>query len=147
MKRFRKAIVGFFALGGFPLAAQASARGVVTPFLSPGNTAWVIVATTLVMFMTMPALGMFYGGLVRKKNVLNTLMQCFITLAVVSTLWVALGYSLAFSDGELIPGILGDFKWAFLSGIPPDALSPYFVSDPDGRFLTSSSRCSNACSL
>ncbi len=133
MKRFRKAIVGFFALGGFPLAAQASARGVVTPFLSPGNTAWVIVATTLVMFMTMPALGMFYGGLVRKKNVLNTLMQCFITLAVVSTLWVALGYSLAFSDGELIPGILGDFKWAFLSGIPPDALSPYFVSDPDGR--------------
>jgi ammonium transporter, Amt family len=103
------------------------------PVLSAGNTAWVIVATALVMFMTMPALGMFYGGLVRKKNVLNTLMQCFITLALVSALWVAVGYSLAFSDGELIPGVLGDFKWAFLRGISPDQLSPYYVSDAVGR--------------
>jgi Amt family ammonium transporter len=103
------------------------------PALSAGNTAWVIVATALVMFMTMPALGMFYGGLVRKKNVLNTLMQCFIALAVVSAIWVAVGYSLAFSDGELIPGVLGDFKWAFLRGITPDQLSPYYVSDPTGR--------------
>jgi len=103
------------------------------PVLSGGNTAWVIMATALVMFMTVPALGLFYGGLVRKKNVLSVLMQCFITLALVSVLWVSFGYSLAFSDGELIPGVLGDFKWAFLSGITPDQLSPYYVSDAVGR--------------
>jgi ammonium transporter, Amt family len=104
-----------------------------TPILNGGNTAWVLIATALVMFMTVPALGLFYGGLVRKKNVLSVLMQCFITLAVVSVMWIAFGYSLAFSDGELIPGVLGDFKWAFLRGITPDQLSPYFISDGAGR--------------
>jgi len=104
-----------------------------TPILSGGNTAWVLIATALVMFMTVPALGLFYGGLVRKKNVLSVLMQCFITLALVSLIWVAFGYSLAFSDTELIPGVLGDFKWAFFSGISPDQLSPYYISDPIGR--------------
>ncbi|MDP3178207.1 MAG: ammonium transporter [Spirochaetaceae bacterium] len=104
-----------------------------TPILNGGNTAWVLVATALVMFMTVPALGLFYGGLVRRKNVLSVLMQCFITLAIVSVLWVAFGYSLAFSDGELIPGVLGDFTWAFLSGITPDQLSPYYISDAAGR--------------
>jgi ammonium transporter, Amt family len=103
------------------------------PVLSGGNTAWVIIATALVMFMTVPALGLFYGGLVRKKNVLSVLMQCFITLALVSVLWIAFGYSLAFSGGELIPGVLGDFKWAFLRGITPDQLSPYYVADAAGR--------------
>lgn len=106
---------------------------IATPVLSSGNTAWVIMATALVMFMTVPALGLFYGGLVRKKNVLSVLMQCFITLALVSVIWLAFGYSLAFSDGELIPGVLGDFKWAFFSGITPDQLSPYYISDPVGR--------------
>jgi Amt family ammonium transporter len=104
-----------------------------TPILSGGNTAWVLMATALVMFMTVPALGLFYGGLVRKKNVLSVLMQCFITLALVSVLWAACGYSLAFSTSELIPGVLGDFKWAFFSGITPDQLSPYYVSDSVGR--------------
>jgi ammonium transporter, Amt family len=104
-----------------------------TPILSGGNTAWVLVATALVMFMTAPALGLFYGGLVRKKNVLSVLMQCFITLALVSIIWVCFGYSLAFSDGELIPGVLGDFKWALLNGITPDQLSPYYISDATGR--------------
>jgi ammonium transporter, Amt family len=105
----------------------------VIPSLSGGNTAWVLIATALVMFMTVPALGLFYGGLVRKKNVLSVLMQCFITLALVSVIWVSIGYSLAFSDGELIPGVLGNFKWAFFRGITPDRLSPYYVSDSAGR--------------
>lgn len=110
---------------GFSEAAESS--------LSPGNTAWVLISIALVMFMTVPALGLFYGGLVRKKNVLSVLMQCFITLALVSTIWIAFGYSLAFSEGELIPGVLGDFKWAFLKGIAPDELSPYYISDSAGR--------------
>jgi ammonium transporter, Amt family len=104
-----------------------------TPILNGANTAWVLIATALVMFMTVPALGLFYGGLVRKKNVLSVLMQCFITLAIVTVLWICFGYSLAFSDSELIPGVLGDFKWAFLNGITSDQLSPYYISDATGR--------------
>ena len=101
--------------------------------ISGANTVWVLLSAALVMFMTVPALGMFYGGLVKKKNVLNIMMQSFTSLGVVSLIWVSFGYSLAFSPGELIPGILGDFKWAMLSGIGPSDLSPYFVSDSVGR--------------
>ena len=104
-----------------------------TSVLGGGNNAWVIMATALVMFMTVPALGLFCGGLVRKKNVLNVLMQWSITLALVSVIWVSFGYSLAYSDGEFIPVVLGDFKWAFLKGITPDQLSPFYISDPMGR--------------
>jgi ammonium transporter, Amt family len=104
-----------------------------TAVFSGSDTAWVMTSTALVLFMTVPALGLFYGGLVRKKNVLSILMQSFITLAIVSVLWVSFGYSLAFSDTELIPGVLGDFKWAFFDGIGPGTLSPYFISDATGR--------------
>ena len=61
-----------------------------TPFISAGNTAWMIVATALVMLMTIPGLALFYGGLVRNKNILNVLMQCFILTAVISIEWCSL---------------------------------------------------------
>jgi Amt family ammonium transporter len=128
MRKKALSAVALAAVATLPVAAQEAA-----PALSGGNTAWVLIATALVMFMTMPALGLFYGGLVRKKNVLSILMQSFITLAVVSVIWVGFGYSLAFSDTELIPGVLGDFKWAFMSGIGPGELSPYYISDATGR--------------
>jgi Amt family ammonium transporter len=127
----KKRVVASAAFMATSLAAAFSQDNQAS--LSPGNTAWVIMATALVMFMTVPALGLFYGGLVRKKNVLSVLMQCFSTLALVSVMWIAFGYSLAFSDSELIPGVLGDFKWTFLSGITPDQLSPYYISDAAGR--------------
>jgi Amt family ammonium transporter len=130
MNRRASLTLGLLALCLSLGAAQAAAP---EPSLSQGNTAWLLTATALVMFMTAPALGLFYGGLVRKKNVLSILMQCFVTLAIVSVIWVAVGYSLAFSDTELIPGVLGDLKWAFFSGITPDQLSPYFISDANGR--------------
>lgn len=101
--------------------------------ISGANTVWVLLSAALVMFMTVPALGMFYGGLVKKKNVLNIMMQSFTSLGVVSVIWVTFGYSLAFSPSELVPGILGDFRWAMLSGIGPSDVSPYFVSDATGR--------------
>ncbi len=101
--------------------------------ISGANTVWVLLSAALVMFMTVPALGMFYGGLVKKKNVLNIMMQSFTCLGVVSVIWVTFGYSLAFGQRELIPGILGDFSWAMLSGIGPSDPSPYFVSDAAGR--------------
>jgi Amt family ammonium transporter len=127
MKRVCAVIILLLASSSLAFADQASGT------LSGANTAWVLVATALIMFMTMPALGMFYGGLVRRKNVLTILMQCTVTLAVVSVIWVAFGYSMAFSDTELVPGVLGDLKWAFFNGIGPLDLSPYAVSDPNGR--------------
>lgn len=100
--------------------------------ISNANNAWVLLSAALIMFMTVPALGLFYGGLVKKKNVLSLIMQSFVCLLVVSLLWVLVGYSLAFSPGELIPGIYGDFRWALLEGISPADPSPYTVSDPSG---------------
>jgi len=100
--------------------------------ISNANNAWVLLSAALVMFMTVPALGLFYGGLVKKKNVLSLMMQSFACLVVVSLLWVLVGYSLAFSPTELIPGIYGDFRWALLNGIGPADPSPYTVSDPAG---------------
>jgi Amt family ammonium transporter len=92
-----------------------------------GNTAWVLIASCLVMFMIVPALAMFYGGLVKRKNVLNVLMQCFITLAIVSIIWVTVGYSLAFGPGKgALAPFIGSLDWAFLNNMPE--VSPYFVS-------------------
>jgi Amt family ammonium transporter len=99
------------------------------PVISAGNTAWLIVATALVLFMTIPGLALFYGGLVRQKNVLNIFMQCFIIMAVISLEWVMFGYSNAFgsSTGALAPYI-GGFDWAFLNGINITDPSPYYIS-------------------
>jgi ammonium transporter, Amt family len=104
------------------------------PFISAGNTAWMIVATALVMLMTIPGLALFYGGLVRSKNILNILMQCFIITAVISLEWVAFGYSNAFgsSTGFLAP-FIGGFDWAFLNGIGINDVSPYYISQATER--------------
>jgi Amt family ammonium transporter len=82
--------------------------------LNPGDIAWVATATALVMLMT-PALGFFYAGLVRRKNLLSTLVQCLIIFAVVSIVWTLWGYSLVF--GPSIHGIIGDLSWAGLNGV------------------------------
>ena len=115
----------------------ASVPATVTPpvpFISAGNTAWMIVATALVMLMTIPGLALFYGGLVRSKNILNILMQCFIITAVISLEWVAFGYSNAFgsSTGFLAP-FIGGFDWAFLNGIGINDVSPYYISQATER--------------
>ena len=88
--------------------------------LNTGDTAWVLTSTALVLFMTIPALALFYGGLVRTKNVLSILMQCLILTAAMSVLWVMVGYSLAFSEGNAIVGSVGDKL--FMMGIGPDAV-------------------------
>src|SRR5512133_1003028 len=105
-----------------------------TPFIDSGNTAWMIVATALVLLMTIPGLALFYGGLVRQKNVLNILMQCFILTAVITLEWVFFGYSLSFSSstGALAP-FIGGFDWAFLNGIGINDVSPYYISQATAR--------------
>lgn len=117
-----------FALLGWTASAQTAAPS-PTPVADAGDTAWMLVATAFVFLMTLPGLALFYGGLVRRKNVLNVLMQCLIIAAVIAFEWVAVGYSLAFSSSEgwLAP-FVGGFDWAFLKGIGPGDLSPAFIS-------------------
>ena len=90
---------GYGIIGPSGREIQSKGAGVATPILSGGDTAWVLTATCLVLFMTLPGLALFYSGLVRGKNALSILMQCFAITCVVSILWFAVGYSLAFSDG------------------------------------------------
>lgn len=118
----------------FALLAAETAAPEPTPFIDAGNTAWMIVATALVLLMTIPGLALFYGGLVRQKNVLNILMQCFILTAAISLEWVLFGYSLSFSSssGALAPYI-GGFDWAFLNGIGVNDVSPYYISQATAR--------------
>src|SRR5579883_1668727 len=85
--------------------------------ISRGDTAWLLVSTALVMMMTLPGLALFYGGLVRKKNVLSTLMHSFFLLCLVSVQWVAVGYAISFGADR--GGILGSFDYAFFNGVGP----------------------------
>jgi ammonium transporter, Amt family len=116
-----------------PVAAPAEAAPAAAeaaPTLDVGNTAFMIVATVLVILMTIPGLALFYGGLVRQKNMLSVLMQVFVVFSMISVLWAAYGYSMAFSEGNMI---VGGLSKAFLAGITPDSLSG---SIPEYVFLT-----------
>jgi Amt family ammonium transporter len=91
--------------------------------LNAGDSAWLLTATALVLFMTLPGLALFYAGLVRSKNVLSLLMQCFAITGVCSLLWFAAGYSIAFGDGGAANGWWGGLGKAFLGGVGRDALT------------------------
>lgn len=88
-----------------------------------GNTAWMLTATALVLLMTLPGLALFYAGLVRSKNVLSVMMQCFVIAASVSLLWLVGLYSLAFVDGGGLNPVIGGLSRAFFMGIRPDSMS------------------------
>jgi ammonium transporter, Amt family len=103
---------------------------VVNP-ISAGDTAWVLVSAALVMLMT-PGLAFFYGGMVRRKNVLGVLMQCFGCLAIVSVLWVLFGYSLAFSKGT---PFIGGLEWFGLKGVGQEAYADYSATIPHLAFM------------
>ena len=88
--------------------------------LNSGDTAWILTSTALVLFMTLPGLALFYGGLVRVKNILSVLIQCFVIACIVSVIWIIYGYSLAFKGSGLY---IGDFSSVFLNGISRNSLS------------------------
>lgn len=88
--------------------------------MNSANTSWIMTSTALVLFMTLPGLAMFYGGLVRAKNVLSVLMQCFAIAGIVTILWFVVGYSLAFGEGN---AFIGDFSKILMSGIGKETLS------------------------
>jgi Amt family ammonium transporter len=103
----------------------ASAETIAAAAVSGADTAWVLVSAALVLAMTVPGLALFYGGLVRSKNVLGTIMHSFVILCLISLFWVLLGYSLAF--GPDVKGVIGSLAWAGLSGV---GLSPHAVYGP-----------------
>ncbi|BBP80555.1 ammonium transporter [Pseudomonas sp. No.21] len=107
--------------------------------LNSGDTAWMLTATALVLFMTIPGLALFYGGMVRSKNILSVMMQCFAITGLISILWVIYGYSLAFDTTGMEQGVVnfnsfvGGFGKAFLSGLTVDSLTSAF---PESVFIT-----------
>jgi Amt family ammonium transporter len=111
-----------------PVSCVVAASGIlITPgvafaqdALDTGDTSWILASTALVLFMTIPGLALFYGGLVRTKNVLSVLMQCFAITSAATVVWFAFGYSLSFAEGSAFVGGLGK---AFLIGIDADVLS------------------------
>ncbi|MGB7342739.1 MAG: ammonium transporter [Pirellulaceae bacterium] len=110
-------------LGGSNVSAADT-----TPPLNSGDTAWILIATGLVLFMTIPALALFYGGLVRTKSVLSVLMQCLVLTALMSVVWVVVGYSLAFDTSGMEKGkinlhsFVGGFEHVMLQGITVDSM-------------------------
>ena len=108
---------------GLLLCPLISSAQDATPVADTGDTAWLITATALVLFMTLPGLALFYAGLVRTKNVLSILIQCFAISCVVSLLWLAVGYSLAFSDGGSAQDFIGGLDKAFLAGVARESVS------------------------
>ena len=101
--------------------------------LDTGDTAWMLTSTALVLMMTIPGLALFYGGMVRKKNVLATAMQSFAAACLMTVLWMVLGYSLAFSDGGAFNAYIGGFSNFMLMGLTKDALSGTI---PESVFMT-----------
>lgn len=117
----QRVVRGSALLLSFLSAPVWAADGVVV--LDTGNTAWILTSTALVLMMTLPGLALFYGGLVRSKNVLSVLMQCFAIAASVSLLWMFGLYSLAFGDGGSLNPVIGGLSKAFFQGISTGSLT------------------------
>jgi ammonium transporter, Amt family len=124
---FRRVLppAGVMTLSAAPAFAQGAA-----PAINSGDTAWMIVATGLVFLMTIPGLALFYGGMVRKFNVLATVMQCFAICCAISLIWMIIGYSLAFTPGT---GLLGGLSRVFLLGMAPTSVT---FTIPETVFMT-----------
>ena len=117
-------------IGGLGLAALASdpalAQAAATPTPNKGDTAWMLVATCLVLMMSVPGLALFYGGLVRTKNMLSVLTQVFAIVCLVALIWVTYGYSLAFTNGGSLNSFVGGFSKAFLAGVDVNTVAATF---------------------
>ena len=134
MKRHSYILASLMLVLGLPDLALADGHE-----LNGSDTAWLLTSTALVLFMTIPGLALFYGGLVRAKNVLSVLMQCFALTAILSVVWVIIGYSLAFNTNGMTAGttnlnsFIGGLGTAFLSGVTADSLSGTI---PETVFIT-----------
>ncbi|MGA7181685.1 MAG: ammonium transporter, partial [Thiobacillaceae bacterium] len=120
-----------------PAAAAPAAAAPAAPspgaFINSGDNAWMLTSTALVLMMTIPGLALFYGGMVRKKNVLATMMQSFAITCLVTVLWMIAGYSLAFTNGS---GYLGGLSRFFLEGMGLDAANSLAGTIPESTYMT-----------
>ena len=131
-KPWRLIILGLLVLAPL-LCTPALGQPQPQPRIDSGDTAWVLTSTALVLLMTVPGLALFYGGLVRRKNALGTIMQSFIILALISIQWVLWGYSLAFGPDNY--GLIGSFKWIGLNGVSLDPYPDYAATIPHQAFM------------
>ncbi len=117
--------LALFLMSGSAFAEDAAA--VVAPVPNKGDTAWLLVSTALVLMMSVPGLALFYGGLVRTKNMLSVLSQVFMIVSLVSVIWVLYGYSLTFTEGGgTLNAFIGGFSRVFLKGMTPDSTAATF---------------------
>jgi Amt family ammonium transporter len=122
-------------------AATAAAATTVTvaaaapaaPVVNSGDTAWMLISTALVLLMSIPGLALFYGGLVRRKNVLSVLMQCFFLVCLITVQWVVFGYSISF--GPDIKGFIGSLDWCMLNGVGAEPNADYAGTIPHSVFM------------
>ncbi len=123
------------------MAAEEAAEA-AAPVLNSGDTAWMLTSTLLVLMMTIPGLALFYGGMVRAKNILSVMMQCFAITGLVSVLWVIYGYSIAFDTTGMEAGVVnlnsfvGGLSKAFLSGLTATGLTSATALFPESVFIT-----------
>src|SRR4029078_834856 len=113
-------------LAAFAVGLFAATAAYAEPTINKGDNAWMLTSTVLVLLMTIPGLALFYGGLVRSKNMLSVLMQVFYTVCIVTILWALYGYSLAFTGGS---DFIGGFSKAFLMGVTTDSKAATFSVD------------------
>jgi len=107
--------------------AAAAAATPPPPVINKGDTTWMLVSTLLVILMTIPGLALFYGGLVRTKNMLSVLTQVFVIFCLIAILWVVYGYSMAFTEGGSLKSFIGGFDKLFLKGVTPDSPAETFT--------------------
>src|SRR5687768_14299760 len=120
------------ALAQTPADEIAALKSAVAAAQTAGDNAWMLTSSALVLMMTGPGLALFYSGLVRKKNVLGTMMQSFIMMALVTVIWAVVGYSLAFGEGS---PFLGDFRYLFLNGVGAEPNGDYAATIPQQTFM------------
>ena len=118
-------------------AAEAAAEATpAAPELNTGDTAWMLTSTALVLLMTIPGVALFYGGMVRKKNVLATTAQSFAVTALVTVLWMVVGYSLVFTDGGGLQMFIGGFSYLFLAPMTTSSTHSLAATIPESVFMT-----------
>jgi Amt family ammonium transporter len=127
------AILASGAAAGLIIAMAGAAWADDKPALDRGDTAWMLTSTALVLLMTIPGLALFYAGMVRKMNALATMMQSFLITCLVTVLWMIVGYSLAFTEGN---SIIGGFSRFFLNGFTPTGASGLAPTIPESVYMT-----------
>src|SRR5213080_4957490 len=113
--------------------AAAPAAAAAASAINSGDTAWMLTSTALVLMMTIPGLALFYGGMVRKMNVLATVMQSFAVTCLITVLWMVLGYSLAFTEGN---AFIGGWSRVLLNGMTIDSVNDLAKTIPESVYMT-----------